>query len=92
MGFFGDMNRSYVGDFFLPCVVDALIGKKQHAYNDEQDPQPTGRFHFSRAFVVLDGLTRKTAAAKAIKTKVDADCHRLMRCLPRSGLELPKAA
>jgi hypothetical protein len=76
MSFFGDMDRSHIGDLFLACVVDTLIGEKQHTCNDEQDSQPTGRFHFLRR-LFGDGPVRKTAVAKTIKTRVDVDCQRL---------------
>jgi hypothetical protein len=34
VSFFGDMHRSHIEDFFLTCVVDALIGEDQCAQND----------------------------------------------------------
>ena len=35
MSFFGDMDRPEIGNFFLPCVVDTLIGENQHTHNDK---------------------------------------------------------
>ena len=45
MSFCGDMRRSHIEDFFLARVVDALIGEGQRTQNDEQNPNPTDRFH-----------------------------------------------
>ena len=86
MSFFGDMDWPEIGDFFLPCIVDTLIGEKQHTCNDEQDPQPTRGFYSLRR-LFGNGPVRKTAVAKTIKTKVDVDCQRLSSgFLTREGL------
>ena len=90
MSLFGDMNRPDINNFFLSRVVDALIGKNQNTGDNEQNPEPTGSFHFLRTF--LDGPARKTAVAKAAKTKVDVDCHRLISRFLRLGVEDLKAA
>ena len=91
VSFCGQMLGSHIEDFFLPCVVDTLIGEKQHTCNDEQDPQPTGAFHFLRR-LFGNGPVRKTAVAKTIKTKVDVDCQLLNRGFVRVTREGLRAA
>ena len=59
MSFCGDMHRSHIDDFFLTCVVDALIGESQHAQNDQQSPNPADRFHvYVSSIRQLFGLER----------------------------------
>jgi hypothetical protein len=51
------MHRSHIDDWFLPRVVDALIGECQCTQNDQHNPNPTSRFHV----YLTSSVTIKTA-------------------------------
>ena len=40
-----NVRRSQIENFFLTCVVDALVGESQCAQNNQQNSNPTDRFH-----------------------------------------------
>ena len=67
MGFSGEVHRSNIEDFFLPCVVDALIGEDQCPQNDQHNSNPTDRLH---VYVTYSALSDRAQLQSGMRIRM----------------------